>query len=312
MTRWVVGVDGGGSKTEAWVASVADDGTLTTAGKGTSGPSNPRVFGYSAAQQAIYSAMHRACEHAHISVTDLAAGCFALAGAGREEEQYEVSRRLAARGWHGALRFVHDGWAALATAFQPVVGIVLIAGTGSFAFGRNARQEEQRVGGWGYLFGDEGSGYDLGRAALRAVAMSVDGRIRHTSLVAAVLKHYDLKEPSQLIECVYSRSTDRSLIALLAPLVLSAARQRDFVADSLVDRAAEQLAQHVSTLARRLDFSPQALPLAFAGGVLVGSDILRDRVKAKLAAWDFRVPEPKLVTHPAEGATRLAADLLQA
>src|SRR5690606_12096698 len=128
-------------------------------------------------------------------------------------------------------------------AFDDGAGILLIAGTGSSAWARGVDGRTARAGGWGHLLGDEGSGYALGVAALRAVARAHDGRAPSTDLRDAVLRHANVAAPEALI--AWAASAAKAEIAALAPCVAEAAAADDAVARAIVDRAARDLADHV-------------------------------------------------------------------
>jgi N-acetylglucosamine kinase-like BadF-type ATPase len=187
-----------------------------------------------------------------------------------------------------------DGW-----------GVAVIAGTGSMAFGRAPDGRTARAGGWGYLLGDEGSGYALALAALRAVARMADQRGPTTYLADMLLSHLALKQPQELIGAVYRGGLDRPAVAVLAPVVLEAAEAGDEVADAIVQKGAEQLALAVAAVARQLELT-SPLPVALAGGLLVAAPGYRRRLTQALAKSLIH-PEPvMLIQEPAEGAVRLA------
>ena len=187
-----------------------------------------------------------------------------------------------------------DGW-----------GVAIVAGTGSIAFAQSPDGRTSRAGGWGYLLGDEGSGYALSLAALQGVARMADGRGPETILARSLLDQFHLKEPAELIPVVYQGSLDRPALAAFAPLVLEAAEAGDAVASAIVQDGADQLASAAVSSARQLGLvSP--FPLALAGGLLLASASYRERLLEALATRSIR-PEPvTLVPEPAEGAVRLA------
>ncbi len=154
--------------------------------------------------------------------------------------------------WRLDVRLTNDAQ-LLFGAFADEVGIVLIAGTGSIALGQDRQGHTARAGGWGYLIGDEGSGYDLGRRAIRAAAKAADGRGLQTSLLPALLAHWELEHPMQIIDEVY-RERDKGTIAGCAGLVFDAADAWDPVASRLVQSGAAELASAAGAVEQALDF----------------------------------------------------------
>jgi len=307
VARRVLGIDGGGSKTDAWIGEVDDRGALTVVGRAAGPPSNPRAVGFEASEKAITESIDAARRASRIEGAPIESVCLALAGAGRASEQDELRARFAAAGWTARIRFVHDGWAALASAFDDPIGVALIAGTGSLAFARDRSSREARAGGWGYWFGDEGSGFDLGRQTLRAVSRAVDGRGPATSLVQLVFEQFGIREGSQLVEVLYKAESPRGRIATLAPLVFAAADQSDGPALAILDDAAAALSEHVVALVERLAFPRVGFPLALAGGLLIHGSTLRARLLDALAARGLMPAAPFVVREPVVGALRIAS-----
>jgi N-acetylglucosamine kinase-like BadF-type ATPase len=184
--------------------------------------------------------------------------------------------------------------------------VALIAGTGSIAYGRNAAGVTARTGGWGYLLGDEGSGYALVLAGLQAVVRAADGRGDATALTERLLGHLGLSQPQELVPAVYRSGRDRAALAALAPLILATAEEGDALAVRLMMRAADELAALVAAVVCKLGLAPQALPLALAGGVLLGSAFYRQAVLRALASVGLHADPVTLVPEPAEGALHLA------
>lgn len=234
-----------------------------------------------------------------------AALCCALAGAGRKPERDAVEAALERRGIAGRVVVTTDAEAALEDAFSGGAGILLIAGTGSIAWGRAPDGRTARAGGWGEHFGDEGSGYAIAVEALRAIAYAHDGRGAATALVHPVLGHAAAADPEALIG--WAAAASKAEIAALAPLVLAAAEAGDDVAEDMVARAAANLAAHVVALIPRLGPWPEPPRLVLAGGLLDSGRPLRRRVQDALGA---RRCEVRLVDRPVDAA-RGAATLVR-
>ena len=179
---------------------------------------------------------------------------------------------------------------ALVGAHGQRLGILLLAGTGSLAYGVNDAGESALVGGWGYLIGDEGSGYWLGAQALRAVVRMADGRGRRTLLYDAIMSDLKLAQPLDVIAWLYGADASRvGEVARLAPLVLACAAQGDSVAQTMVEAGARDLALAVRSVAQRLSLRPQQV--VFAGGLLTNVNPLSDLVCDLLGLVAIPVPK---------------------
>ena len=267
------GVDGGGSKTQAVVV----DAEGRELGRGVAESSNYAAVGLDRAMQHIKSALAAATSAAG-GEPPLAGAWIGLAGVDRPGDRDTLLPHL--RDLAGAVRLTNDADLVL-SALPATIGVAVIAGTGSIALGRDAYGATVRAGGWGHIIGDEGSGYDLGRGALQAASRAADGRGPTTMLLDEIVHRWELHDPSEMIDRVYHR-WDTAEIARAASLVFAAARAHDPVARSLVDHAARELALAVVTVAGQLGFGDDPLPLALAGGLLVGEPELRASVVRRI------------------------------
>ncbi len=303
----VLGIDGGGSKTAAWLARRAEDGEPRVIGRGISGSSNPHAVGFPAAIDSLDCAVAAAFRAAEIVPAEVDAAVLALAGSDRDENRRRLHRWARDRGLARSFRVVHDAAPLLAAGTPEGWGVALIAGTGSFAFGQTRDGASARAGGWGYLLGDEGSGYAIALAGLQAAAVAADGRGMATALVDGFLARFGLAQPMDLISAVYRIADDRAAIAALADVVFELA-DRDIKAHAIVDHAADDVAGLVEAVTRKLDIA-EPYPLAISGGALVGSKAFRDRVLAHLNECQPRPSRVTLVPDPVVGAVFLAAAL---
>ncbi len=187
-------------------------------------------------------------------------------------------------------------------AFPDEVGIVLIAGTGSIALGQDRHGKRARAGGWGYLIGDEGSGYDLGRRGIRAAAKAADGRGLQTSLLPMLLAHWGLEQPLQIIDRVY-RDRDKAAIAECAQLVFEAAEAYDPVAARLVQSGAAELAAAAGRGRESARFPWSSVPLVLAGSLLVEQEGYRRMVLDRIE-HQFDLGPVHTVEEPASIAAR--------
>jgi len=233
-----------------------------------------------------------------------------VAGAGRANEARELRDALEDLDVADEVAVVGDGEIALTDAFDGRAGIILIAGTGSIAYGRSPSNTIARCGGWGPAFGDEGSGAWIGRRALGIVAAAADGREPATELTGAVLTAAEANEPSELIP--WGIAATPMDLAMLAPIVFNAASGGDIRANALVSLAVEELVLHVRALAIRLFGDDRAAaPVAFAGGLLQKGAPLRKRLEHRLKS---AVPGAQLRAGDiiaARGAVKAAIHMLQ-
>lgn len=312
----LLGIDGGGSKTNAWLAAGDSAGSSRIIGCGAAGPSNCVAVGFETALVNLDAAIDAAFLAAGRSRTCVAAAVLGLAGADRDTvrpkiEHWAAEPQLAAR-----VRIVPDATLVLAAAVGDAAGIALISGTGSLSLGRDMAGRTARAGGWGWLLGDEGSGFALAQAALRAVAAEVDGQGPTTALTAALSSALHVSHPRELVAAIHGTDTHsdvtaRAKIAALSPVVVQAAEEGDAVAGNLIERAAADLASLVDAVARQLALSANPFPLALAGGLLLGSQRLRSELARQLATLELTADPMTLVAEPVQGAVRLAQRLVR-
>jgi N-acetylglucosamine kinase-like BadF-type ATPase len=207
---------------------------------------------------------------------------------------------------------VSDALIALAAGAPEVLGIVLVAGTGSVAYGRDG-ERSARSGGWGYLLGDEASAYWLGLAAVRQGIRGLDGRGPQTTLYERIRARLGVDTPQDLSDWFYSKLAPRTAVAELAGVVEEAAREGDAGAEAILALAAEHLSRAASAVARKLEFAGE-YPLILAGGTFRACPSLEPRLVSRL---ELTGPElrgarvERLQVEPASGAVLLALQELQ-
>jgi N-acetylglucosamine kinase-like BadF-type ATPase len=272
MTRYVLGIDGGGTKTQA--AIVDQDGRLCGAGRG--GPSNYDDVGVATAQANILRAVEAARALTQIEAQPFDAVFLGMAGVVSPADRaaiQQIARNLDLAA-DERIGVDHDCRAALAGALSGRAGIVLIAGTGSSCFGANRAGDTWRAGGWGQLIADEGSSYWHGVAALRAAVRAYDGRGPDTLLLERIRQRLTLADMNEIMHRLYVTGMDRAEIATLAPLVVAAAREGDSVATQLITQGTGDLADCVLAVARRLDMDAGPCELALVGGLFQAQDVV--------------------------------------
>lgn len=290
-----LGVDGGQSSTKALIG----DDTGRILGVGAAGPCNHvgAAEGREKLARAAGESVAMACNQAGLAAQDVQfeAACFGMSG-GPEDKRAILSEILRTK----QLIVTHDALIALAGSTGGEPGVVTIAGTGSIAFGRNAAGETARAGGWGFLFGDEGSGFDVARQALRAVLRFEEGWGPPTALLGALLEATGAANANELLHTLYTQVWPRPRVAALAKLVDAVASAGDPVARDILANAAQQLATLAVSVARRLFPSGETVLVCYIGGVF-GSRVLLERYREIVELTDgTRCAPPRY--SPAAGA----------
>jgi N-acetylglucosamine kinase-like BadF-type ATPase len=255
---YVLGVDGGGTST---VARLADGGGRIL-GAGRAGASNAKAVGWDAASRALAGAISAAFADAGVERSSVAAACLGLAGFDRPEDRRILDQWNQENQWCENLIVRNDGELVIAAGTPSGSGIGVIAGTGSIAVGI-LRDDSGRVikrtraGGWGHVFGDEGSAYGVAIAALRLTARRADGRSAIPAagdpLTKRILNALNIDQPSGIIGRVYGGELDRSALAALAPDVVAAVEEGDEEAGrEILDRAGRDLGETAAAVAANL------------------------------------------------------------
>jgi len=290
-----LGVDGGQSGT----AAVIGDETGRVLGTGEAGPCNHAAAGEGRAklERAVTGSVAAACAQAGIDAATVTfeSACFGMSG-GPDDKQEILAGILRAR----RLIITNDAVIALAGATATGRGIITIAGTGSIAFGRNAAGYCARAGGWGYIFGDEGGGFDIARQATRAVLAMEEGWGPATQLREVLLEATGARTANEMLHLFYTDQWPRSRVARLAKLVDEAAVVSDAAALDILQKAAQQLAMLAASVRTQLWPQPAPVEVAYIGGVFE-SALLRSRFQMLVELHEGVTCGPPLRS-PAEGA----------
>jgi len=299
--KYVAGLDGGGTKTAVTIA----DERGTPVHSFVSGPMN-----YNGENE---TNIRRSFEEMFGTIGRFAGGlgncsavCIGAAGISNPEVAPRLTSLVRSCGYEGTLRIVGDQETALRGAHESAEGIILIAGTGSICYGRNAAGADHRAGGCGYLLDDEGSGYSIGRELLSAVVRAGDGRLPPTAITELVHDKLQTESVRQLIAFAHDPKTNKRDVAALAPLLSEACDAGDAAALAIARKSAEALRELVVPVADKLGL--QSGRLALAGSVLLRNDHVRSGLLALLAE-----SYPKLTVYPAKkdaswGAVLMALD----
>lgn len=300
---YLLGIDGGGTRTTAWLA---DDKKRVVA-RVQVGPSNPLKVGFAFAQQQLLRAYRETCRAARPRPATLDALCAGLAGSDFPSVHRKMLRWFKKSIPARAYMLTTDAEITLSAGSGAAAEIVVIAGTGSIAYGRNLQGKSLRCGGWGSLFDDAGSGYDLGRKAVGCALRALDGRARPTSLAAALSRELGLAE---LTEAVASPLSPQEIAALF-PVVLREAASGDPVARRLCNEAARDLADLALALITRFRWKHRASHVMCAGGVFRSCPMICQKFRAHVHAEAPKARVSLLRREPVEGALSLAGQLTE-
>ena len=268
MSHLFLGVDGGQSSTTALIA----DASGRVLGMGRSGPCNHVAASEARAKfiRVIAQCVGEARRAAGLEPDSPFEGaCLGFSG-GPADKDSIIAEILTIK--H---RFVtHDGLIALTGATAGAPGVITIGGTGSISFGRNGEGRMGRVGGWGFVFGDEGGGFDLVRQALRAALRMDEGWGPKTALRDLLLEAGQARNANELLHKFYTPEFPRDKVASFAPLIEKAAQQGDIIAADLLSVAAQQLASTSAACRRMLFDDNEPARVSWVGGVFRISAVL--------------------------------------
>ena len=292
-----LGIDGGGTKTRC---VLGDDNSVLGAGTG-SGSSVLRV-GEACARDSLAGAIHEACVSAGVSPQQISRTCAGIAGAGDDGVASRLQRLLIGI-LGGAIEVIGDMEVALESAFDGGPGIVVIAGTGSIAFGRNEQGETARAGGWGRILCDEGSAHWIVVQAIDSALHELD-RGGEPTVLRELLKALDLRTATDL--AAYAGGTPTPEFAPLFSEVLAAAELEDEIACAVLGRAGVELAGLANMVVQRLFKGSSEVSLATHGGVFAASQIVRSTFAATLRETCRRARVLEVRVDPALGALNRA------
>jgi N-acetylglucosamine kinase-like BadF-type ATPase len=298
-----LGFDGGGTKTDC----VLLDAKGAVIGEGHGGPANPLRSGFEGAFSSLHNAAAEAIAAAKIRPGDITCVCAGLAGAGRRSVARRVMVFLAQEFPLALTQVVTDYEVALEAAAGRGPGVVLIGGTGSVAYGRNAAGETARAGGYGPWIGDEGSAFEIGRRAVSAVARSRDADAPVTLMTDMISDALDCPDWDDLMLRIMKNPDE--VFPKLFPVVAAAANSDDSAAKEILFASAIGLSNLAMIVIRRLGMKGQQFPLVKCGGVFGHSPVLDALLDSVLISGALRAKLSRLELSPAVGAARMAARL---
>jgi glucosamine kinase len=267
--------------------------------------------GEDCARASLEQAVHEACIQAGISPRQITETCAGVAGAMRPQ-MANVTRRLISNIVAGKIVVVGDMEIAFEAAFGPGPGVIVISGTGSIAYGRNADGKSGRAGGWGHAISDEGSGHWIALAAIRA-AMRARDRGENSSLLKDLMDALGVGAVEELIERAnaipppdFASLFPVVLSAAMVPRVQSAADAGDSIASQVLEHAGKELAKLAETVVQRLFVQAENIRVATHGGVLTSSEQVRNSFSEQLRSLCPHASYTPAVLDPAVGALERA------
>ncbi|MGQ9515327.1 MAG: N-acetylglucosamine kinase [Thermoproteota archaeon] len=270
MTDYVLGLDGGATRTRCVVATLSGEILAI----GISGPSNYHVVGIDGAREALKKAAQAAFDGSNVSSKDCLVACAGLAGLDCSYDVRTLNNALRNLPIARRIVIVHDSLIALYGATGGKSGVIVNGGTGSMAAGMDSSGRTVRVGGWGSIVGDEGSAYDIGRRAITAALWAFDGRGPETILMEKIRKHYGLTSIDDIIHKVYVEKIGVTEIASLAPLVTESVKEGDKVSQEILRIAGEELGRHAVAVIKKLGMEGERCEVALVGGVLNAGELV--------------------------------------
>jgi len=293
-----LGIDAGGTKTESAISNGAE-----LLGQATCASSKVARVGEEEARRNLHQAILRACESARVSPQAIDRVCLGMSGASPAG-----ARAWAERTIHelvpGQLKVMGDHIIAHQAAFGSLPGVLVIAGTGSIAYGRNEKGETARAGGWGAVVSDEGSAYWIGREAL-AAALRLHDRSGNNGLLSAISELWQVGSPEEVLRIANSNAPIR--FAELAATVSAAAEQGDPTAQTITMRAGKELAALAGAVMARLWPPGAVVRVAMTGGVLQSSNPVRRAFQEAIQAEYPKAALSFAYVRPVLGALAIAA-----
>ena len=303
--KYLIGIDGGGTKTDSAITDLSGNVIHQTTGKA----SNFLVVGIEEAVENIFALIEENLFKLEGDFADVKQIVIGVAGAGRKEDaqlleksfkDYADQQRIHFKG----VKVVSDAHIALEGAFPDSAGCILIAGTGSILFGKDDKGVIHRIGGFGRLFGDEGSGYSIGRKALNAVSKESDGRGEATLISELLNAKMNSSSSTSIINEVYKEKLD---VASVAKIVIQAAEEGDPIAEDILDEEADELVLHIKSLMNKI--KTDNLNVAFSGSLIDNKNFYSDLLKQKIKSTLPKVKVVKPASTPVSGAILFAKRL---
>jgi N-acetylglucosamine kinase-like BadF-type ATPase len=303
--KYFIGIDGGGTKTKC----IISDENLNILSESIGGPSNFLINGVETVSETLIHLIKNCINNLGINISSISSTVIGTAGGGRRTDAKQLENAILSLAQKenfplGLIRVDSDARIALEGAFSGKPGSILIAGTGSIMFGKDKNGIVHRVGGFGRILGDEGSGFRLGQKALNAVSKEFDGRGPKTLISVYLDQEFSIKTPDDLINEIYKKNFD---IASVAPLVFKAAENSDKIAQNIIETESDEIIHHILSMKKILN--ENTLFLSFIGSLLTKDNYYSYLIKEKIVKQFDDVIIKEAENPPEIGAVFMAKEI---
>jgi N-acetylglucosamine kinase-like BadF-type ATPase len=304
--KYIIGIDGGGTKTDCAATDLKGNILFETKGR----PSNFLIEGIENVAESILDLINKCKTNLSFDYSDIEAILIGTAGAGRKNDAERLERSFTDFVKAKGIKFRNfivesDARIALEGALSGMPGAILICGTGSIMIGKDLNGNIYRIGGFGRLIGDEGGGYSIGRKGLNAVSKQLDGRGNFTLISKYLEDKFAINSSEKLISEVYKNNLD---IASVAPAVIAAAENNDETALNIINKEVDELLKYIPAIKKMLNLNE--LNLSFIGGLITNENFYSKKLKDKIMN-DFpgiKIQPPK--NPPVMGAIIMAKKII--
>lgn len=293
---YLLGIDGGGTKTKIYLSDFNSKIILNAEFSG----SNYLAKGLNNTAKVI-SDIFKFIDNNNIEINQIEGICFGAAGAGRDKDKNLLKNIFISLGYKGPIFVYDDAYISLVGAHGKEKGAITISGTGSIALAVDDNKNVYRVGGWGHIIGDEGSGYYIGKLALNAIFRAYDGRCNSTELANSILEYLKLNSIEDLLYYIHENSIDKSRIAKLAEIVIKCALGNDYISERIIENAIDELIFMTSTIRRKVK---NDIDISYSGGLFKNEYFKGLFIEKINKLYDLNIIAPKF--DPGLGALILA------
>jgi len=299
--KFVAGIDGGGTKCSLIIADMSGNMIYESMGESTNIYSNSTEY----VKQNLKTLLNTAFNNCGLNITDCCSFCIGSAGIGREDDRATMLSIVKSIGFSHNIIVTNDAEIVLYAGTENGEGVVVISGTGSFAFGKNKEGKSKRAGGWGYNIGCEGGGYYIGIKAIQAVLRSYDGRQEYTELTQMIKEQIGIEQIDEIVKFINNTDNIKA-ISNLVKVVEIANNKHDRTANRILTDAANELTIMGEAVIKALEFESRPFSLVTGGNVLLKTDFIFDKFSLSIKEKYPLVNIKKLEKNAAWGAVLMA------
>ena len=279
--NFLIGIEGGGTKSTAVITDSRGKILARSNGMAT----NPNTVGFEIAAKVCFRLISECCKKANCVLKEISSVVIGTAGAGSKTNQSKLKKILHSycvkKNIHPTIIITSDAHIALAGALGNESGIIMIAGTGAIVFGRNHDSQIFRIGGWGKILGDDGSGFAIARDAVKEVVSSFDKKMEATALTKSALKYFGAKSVPDLPSKI---ANGKKELSSFSPRVIALAQKKDFRSLFVVEFHCNALLQQLQLACNHFP-NIHKLPLVLLGGLLENENFYSQMLKDKIEQY---------------------------